>query len=107
MITGRNVPKALPSSSANIATTNSDCDCDDSDEETRITIASYINSGASRTMCSHRDWFHPSRQTCPRPHVALGNNKSIPAIRTGCTLIHVQAKAPGGTNLTSTTAGEG
>ena len=47
MITGGNVPKALPSSSANIATTNCDCDCDDSDEETRIAIASYINSGTS------------------------------------------------------------
>jgi len=39
-ITRRKVPKALPSSTANVATTNSDRDCNGSDKETCIAIAS-------------------------------------------------------------------
>ena len=110
--------KALPSS-ANVANANSDATSDDSDGETihilRVAIASdpdnhimvssntalkvdnwldkwIVDSGASRTMCSHRDWFHSFVPFIKPTQVVLGDNSSIPAISSG----HVHIRVPAG-----------
>jgi hypothetical protein len=111
--------KALPSSSANVATTNSDNDHDGSNKETihilRIAIAPkpdevvmvscnralksndlldkwIVDSGVSRTMCSHHDWFQSFTAFAKPSEVVLGDNSSIPAIGTG----HVHVCVPSG-----------
>ena len=96
--------KALLSSSANVATTYSDSD---SNSETihilRVAIASItnrrltpptniafsvdnlsnkwiVNSGASRTMCSHRNWFQTFTPFLKPTQVILGDNTVVPSL---------------------------
>ncbi len=49
-----------------------------------------VASGASRTMCSHRDWFHSFTPFAQPTQVIPGDNSSIPATGTG----HVHARFP-------------
>jgi hypothetical protein len=52
-----------------------------------------INSGASRTMCSHRSWFTMYSPLPNQTKVILGDDSSIPAIGTG--RVHVRMNAKG------------
>ena len=117
-MTGPKKLKALPSNSAHVAATHSDSDADGSDKETihilRVAIVPeepalltsntalmsdalidkwIVDSGASRTMCSHRDWFQSFTPFTKPSQVVLGDSSSIPALGTG----HVHVRVPAGT----------
>jgi hypothetical protein len=51
-----------------------------------------IDSGASRTMCSHRSWFTMYSPLSNQTKVILGDNSSIPAIGTGQVRVRMNAK---------------
>src|SRR6266403_4176746 len=107
-------PKALPApSSAKVAKAGSDSDASNTDGPTiyhaSITkqglIATehaltsrdiqghwIVDSRASRTMCSHHDWFHSFEVFKSPTHVILGDNSTIPATRSGRVHVHFPAK---------------